>query len=81
MQAVRRSTPITDEVESQLSIAPLDTLVNLPSRNLRFSHHNLEMVDQGFHFGIHIRFRRKVVCWCISMVNISSVPLNACTFW
>jgi len=56
MQTVGGTSSITDQVESLFAVPSFHAVVYFSGRNFRFTHHDLEMPDQGFHLGIDIFF-------------------------
>src|ERR1700722_4959617 len=67
MQPIRRPPPIADQIKTQLPIPAFHTAVHLPGRDLRLTHHDLEMIDQGLHLSIYVLLLRQIISRRIGM--------------
>ena len=54
MQPVRRSAAIADQVKTEFAIAAFHALVHFACGYFCFTHNDLKMPDQRFHFRIYI---------------------------
>src|SRR5690606_13633945 len=75
MQPVWGSSAIADEVETKFAISAFHAVIYLTFRHIHFTHNNFKMPNQGFHLGIHILFRRKII-----FRNLCMIYFCFCTF-
>src|SRR4030095_6253640 len=81
MQPIGRSSSVTDQVESHLTISALYGVIYFSRWHINFAHYDFKVPDQGFHFCIHIFLRRQIILGHIGMINLSLRSFELLYFW
>src|SRR5690606_22034915 len=63
MQSEGCASSVAYQVEAEFAVAAFHAVVYFTVRNIRFTHHNFEVIDEGFHIVINIFFGWQIEVW------------------
>jgi hypothetical protein len=68
MQPVGLPAAVADEVKAEFAVSAFHSVINFAFRDRHFAHHDFEVVNEGFHFGVNVVLGRQIVFRYVGMV-------------